>query len=170
MHHPILLLLLLASGCSLSPLPLDQGLRPETTDLIDAASDIADSASTDAADVQDAGIDDDRDASPVECGAVVSSSCAVTLGEADCVAHGGAYVNRISEGCLCPASDQGCPCSRSDECEGSCVAEGSPSLDLCESVRAGVCTHYRSLYGCFCLLGPALGVVPAGQAARVCTP
>lgn len=73
------------------------------------------------------------------------------LGPDDCLRnHGkpGFYGFHQEYLCLCPSSDGGCPCFRSDDCESDCL--GDDSMARCQDLKQGTCAPARITFGCAC--------------------
>lgn len=95
-----------------------------------------------------------RDAA-LECRRSDAGPCDPSFPQTECEGLGGIYLKlpMRQPWCACPASDRGCPCTTSLECEIACVGrhiEGTAFL--CEP--AFECFGYTVLWGSQCIGGP----------------
>lgn len=96
-----------------------------------------------------------------DCGKPMYLTCEVGLNNKDCNSAGGRYScftdyfgdqNCV---CLCPSGYKGCPCWRTEHCDGYCeVPEESMNQSRCEDQKIGVCSEYKiaGMLGCHCVL------------------
>ena len=77
--------------------------------------------------------------------------CQAATTQSDCEGAGGKWT-RIGLGpdphCLCPTGQGSCPCTRSSDCLGSCVAD-MPKMWECPMTQ-GTCTAEAPVVGCRC--------------------
>src|SRR5687768_4075503 len=87
-----------------------------------------------------------------QCGSPKPTGCTRDLLREACEAFDGNFVtgpNGLSPRCECPTGDGGCPCARSDQCQGLCVVPNA-TLDTCSKETTGVCWQFVETHGCAC--------------------
>jgi len=59
--------------------------------------------------------------------------------------------------CTCPTGQGSCPCNKSSQCRGSCIA-GPLTNDDCASITVGLCASETGPLGCLCLFHDESGI------------
>ena len=105
----------------------------------------------------DADADSDEDGDGGGCGdpAIMAGfdECIAAEDEEPCVAAGGSWGTiglHPDPACQCPTGQADCPCTRSTECLGSCVAVPPSPPFGCEGVTEGSCAPVAPMVGCWC--------------------
>jgi len=85
------------------------------------------------------------------------AACKASKSATTCKQNGGSWttVGPSPElTCVCPTGQQGCACTRSTDCLGSCRATPSPgTLYGCDGVTQGSCSSHHPSVGCWCWFG-----------------